>query len=304
MKSKLNWKHIFIAIIILILIILGFSYIIKNVFFNDNETSNIITNANNENTGTAENSESSNTSTIPDKPTPSVTDNLTQEQIELSKKRGLPVLMYHFFYDKEAGESGKDANFIEIHDFEEQIKYLTENNYYVPTWEEVSDYVSEKKGLPEKSIVLTVDDGDESFFRLAVPVLEKYNFTATSFLITSWYESASDKRVSSSIDYQSHSHNMHRAGSDGKGAFLTNSYESSCEDLEQSRSIIGDGCRVFCYPFGHFNDSVKNTLKDCNYILSFTTQYGRLFPGMDAYELPRIRISKGISLNSFISLVK
>lgn len=97
MKSKLNWKHIFIAIIILILIILGFRYIIKNVFFNDTETSNTITNANNENTGTAENSESSNTSTIPDKPTPSVTDNLTQEQIELSKKKRVTCSYVSFF---------------------------------------------------------------------------------------------------------------------------------------------------------------------------------------------------------------
>lgn len=235
---------------------------------------------------------------------PSVVESLSAEEIEQSKKRGLPVLMYHFFYDAQAGEAGKDGNFMEIHAFEEQIKYLAENNYYVPTWEEVEGYILGKNGLPLKSVVITVDDGDESFFRLAVPVLQKYNFTATSFLITSWYTSPIDQNSYANVDFQSHSHNMHKAGSNGKGAFLTIDYDSGCKDLETSRSIILNNCRVFCYPFGHFNDNCKKMLKDCNYILAFTTQGGRVFPGDDPYELPRVRMSKGDSLNTFISKVK
>ncbi len=251
---------------------------------------------------TSNNSDENNNKTEEKKP--SVVESLSNEEIEQSKKRGLPVLMYHFFYDEQAGETGKDANFMEIHAFEEQIKYLSENNYYVPTWEEILGYVEGKNGLPLKSIVLTVDDGDESFFRLAVPVLQKYNFTATSFLITSWYTSPIAQENFKNVDFQSHSHNMHKAGSDGKGAFLTISYENGCKDLETCRTIIPNNCRVFCYPFGHFNDNCKKILKDCNYILSFTTQGGRVFPGDDPYELPRVRMSKGDSLNAFISKVK
>ena len=237
---------------------------------------------------------------------PSVVESLTSEEIEQSKKRGLPVLMYHFFYDEQAGETGKDANFMEIHAFEEQIKYLSENDYYVPTWEEVLGYVQGKNGLPLKSVILTVDDGDESFVRLAVPVLQKYNFTATSFLITSWYTSPIDMNAEKykNVDFQSHSHKMHQAGSNGKGAFLTISYEDGCKDLETCRTIITEGCKVFCYPFGHFNDNCKKMLKDCNYILAFTTQGGRVFPGDDPLELSRVRMSKGDSLNAFISKIK
>lgn len=223
---------------------------------------------------------------------------------EITTKRDLPVLMYHFFYDENAGETGKDANFMEIHDFEDQIKYLADNNYYVPTWKEVEDFVNGKIGLPEKSIILTVDDGDESFFRLAVPVLKKYNFYATSFLITSWYEGQIDNYKSPEVDFQTHSHNMHKPGSDGKGTFLTLSREDAKKDLLKTRSIIGDNCVVFCYPFGHYNDKAKQTLKDCNYKLAFTTKYGRVSPGMDCYELPRIRMSKGDSLDAFISKIK
>ena len=39
---------------------------------------------------------------------------------------GIPVLMYHYFYDKSKGETGKDNNWMEISSFEEQLKYLDE----------------------------------------------------------------------------------------------------------------------------------------------------------------------------------
>lgn len=295
-KKRKSNKKIFIILFIIICIITSIIIILNN----NNNNSNI---TNNETANNSINPEISEATIQPQKE-PSIVDSLTQEQIELSQKRGLPVLMYHFFYDKTVGETGPDNNYMEIHDFEEQIKYLSDNNYYIPTWEEVCDYINGTKGLPEKSIVITVDDGDPSFFKLAVPVLEKYNFTATSFLITSWYGTSVHLYKSSAVDYQSHSDNMHRAGSNGKGAFLTLPYSDACADLEQSRSVIGNNCRVFCYPFGHFNDNAKKILTDCNYILAFTTKGGRVFPNMDPYELPRVRMSKGVSLNTFINMVK
>lgn len=223
---------------------------------------------------------------------------------QITTERGLPVLMYHFFYDEAAGETATDNNYMEIKSFEEQVKYLAENNYYVPTWEEVEDFVNGKKGLPEKSVIITVDDGDESFFRLAVPILKKYNFYATSFIITSWYPHMITAENAEVVDFQSHSDNMHKSGSNGKGAMLTLSYEEVCKDLENSRSVIGDTCRVYCYPFGHYNNNAKKELEDCNYKLAFTVEGGRVTPGLDCLQLPRIRMSKGDSLNSFINKIK
>lgn len=294
-RKKPNYKGIlFLAIIIIIAILF---IINKN---QNTQQSPIATNAQ------TQNQSSSSPDIVVETPEtkPSVVSSLSEEEMKKSQERGLPVLMYHFFYDESAGETGRDNNYLEIHDFEEQIKYLSENDYYVPTWDEVLGYISGKNGLPLKSVVLTVDDGDESFFRLAKPVLEKYNFKATSFVITSWYGNQVSQNQSPSIDFQSHSDNMHISGSDGKGAFLTISYEDACTDLQASRAVLGEQCKVFCYPFGHYNDRCKKILTDCNYTLAFTVKGGRVFPGDDPLELSRVRISKGESLNSFISKVK
>lgn len=208
--------------------------------------------------------------------------------------------MYHFFYDKNVS-SGKDNNYMEISDFENQIKYLTDNNFYFPTWQEVEDYIDGKISLPDKSVVITVDDGDDSFFELAVPIIQKYNAKATSFVITSWYGyRANNKQVN--ISYQSHSDCMHE-GANGKGVMLSWSYDKILEDVKQSSQTLG-GSTVFCYPFGHYNDLDKKVLKDAGYRLAFTTEGGRVYKGSDKFALPRVRMSKGVSLSTFASMVQ
>lgn len=161
------------------------------------------------------------------------------------KENGLPILMYHFFYDKSAGQTGKDNNWMEISDFEQQMKYLSENDYYFPSWEEVYSFVTEDKKLPQRSVVITIDDGASSFFELAIPVLKKYNITATSFLITANISKEKVEEYKSDIlNFSSHTHDMHKGGKDGKGAILTAEYEDAYQDLKTSIEIAG---RQHCF---------------------------------------------------------
>lgn len=222
----------------------------------------------------------------------------------ISSKRGLPVLMYHFFYDAKKGEKGPDNNWMEVSAFEQQMKYLSDNNFYFPSWKEVEDYIDGKISLPAKSAVVTIDDGDQTFIKYAIPIIEKYNVKATSFVVTSWNGDYLPKQYRSShMNFQSHSHDMHRAGANGKGRFVNLSYKEALEDVTKSKNIIGN-CTVFCYPFGHYNDTAIKTLKDAGYKLAFTTKGGRVYKGSKKFELPRVRMSKGISMSAFKEAVK
>ena len=237
-------------------------------------------------------------------------ETVISEKTELAKKlengkylsdSGLPVLMYHFFYDKNEREP-QDGNWIEINNFEQQIKYLSENDYYFPTWEDVEDYIDGKTELPEKSVVITVDDGDPSFFELGVPIIQKYNVKATSFVVAYWYGDVAQNKENN-ISYQSHSYDMHKGGSNGKGVMLSWSYEKMVEDLKTSQEVLG-GANIFCYPFGQYNELDKKALKDTGFKLAFTTQGGRVKKGASKYELPRVRISGTTSIESFIKKVE
>ena len=215
-------------------------------------------------------------------------------------KNGLPVLMYHFFYD-ENERTGPDNNWIEIKRFEEHVKYLSEENFYFPSWEEVENYIDGKSKLPEKSVVITVDDGDDSFFELAVPIIQKYNAKATSFLITAWYGDRA-KAKESNIYYESHSDDMHEAGSDGQGRIKSWSYEQICNDVKVSSEKLG-GSTIFCYPFGHYSNTGIQALQDTGFKMAFTVNYGRVKPDMNKFELPRIRVSSTTTLSQFKNLV-
>lgn len=237
------------------------------------------------------------------KPPVTVTTSASTSKVNTSK-RGLPVLMYHFFYDASKGEKGTDNNWMEVSAFEAQMKYLADNNYYFPSWNEVEAYINGTKTLPAKSVVITIDDGDASFIKYAIPIIEKYNVKATSFVVTSWNGNWLPKSYKSSyLDFQSHSHDMHRSGANGKGRFVNLSYKDALEDVTKSKNIIGN-CTVFCYPFGHYNDNAIKVLKDAGYKLAFTTKSGRVYPGQNKFALPRIRMSKGISMSAFKEAVK
>jgi peptidoglycan/xylan/chitin deacetylase (PgdA/CDA1 family) len=218
--------------------------------------------------------------------------------------RGLPILMYHFFYDKNVS-TGADSNWLEISIFEEQMKYLSENNYYFPSWQEVADFVDGKITLPEKSVVITADDGDPSFFKLAVPIIKKYNVKATSFVVASWYAWDAVKYESENVSIQSHSYNMHRAGENGKGIFLSNTYDEALQDIKTSQKELGGSSVIaFAYPFGQYDDKAKQVLTDAGIKIAVTTKSGRASKGSNKLELPRMRIMDGMSLEAFKDVVR
>ena len=229
-----------------------------------------------------------------------------QNRIEKYGKNenGIPVLMYHFFYDSSAGGKGSDNNFLDISKFEEQLKYLKDNDFFFPTFTELSDFIAGKIDQPKKSVILTIDDGNVTFFALAIPIIEKYEVPVTSFAITSNCDSSTITQYESDyVHFESHSHNLHQAGQNGKGLLVNISYEKAYADIEQSISIVNSK-DAFCYPFGHYNNTAIQVLKDIGYKLAFTTKGGKVQKGMNPFELPRVRILRDDSISSFIAKVK
>ena len=209
--------------------------------------------------------------------------------------------MYHFFYDN-VTYWPEDSNWLYINDFEEQLKYLVDNDFFFFLWNEVENYIDGKIKLPQKSVVLTVDDGDASFFDLAVPMLQKYKVPATSFVISEWYGWRYDKNMKY-VNFESHSHSMHEPGANGKGRMVNWTKEKIVEDLKTSSKTLG-GADIFCYPFGHYNDIAIESLKETGFKMAFTINGGRVYKGNNKFILPRVRVSAGNSLNYFAKSIE
>lgn len=212
----------------------------------------------------------------------------------------LAVLMYHYFYDESAGEKAKNSNWMSISKFEEQLKYLKENDYYYPTWQEVADFVDGKIDLPENSIVITMDDGHKSVFNLAIPMLDKYGIPATAFVITSKFDTNNlEKYKDSTIDFESHTNNMHRGGGTigHGGIFPALSLEEGISDLKTSIDKLGGNSGALAYPYGDCTERTKEAAEQAGFNVAFTTVNKKVKPGMNKFELPRVRMYSEITLN-------
>ena len=70
------------------------------------------------------------------------------------------------------------------HDFEAQMRYLKEHNYHVISMKSFFEFLEFKRQIPEKSVVISIDDGWRSVYTIAYPILQKYGYPATLFIYT------------------------------------------------------------------------------------------------------------------------
>lgn len=219
---------------------------------------------------------------------------------------GIPVLMYHYVYTKEDVPKQLNTNYILDTKLEEQLQYLKEENYYFPSYQELSAYINDEIDLPEKSIILTFDDGEKGFLNYGISLLEKYKIPATSFIIASKDGEKKVKQYASEyITFQSHSYDMHKAGGNiGHGGIISAlDQEEIKKDLIKAQEIV-QNYEAFAYPYGDITEDAKEAVRQANILCSFTTQYGKVNKGDDITELKRIRVLGDNSLESFKNSIK
>lgn len=96
------------------------------------------------------------------------------------------VLCYHELNNQPA--EGKDIWSISSSNFEGHIRYLQQEGYRFISYAEYEQFCRGQLTLPEKSVMLTFDDGYESFYKDAYPLLQKYKVPALLAIVTSWIE--------------------------------------------------------------------------------------------------------------------
>jgi len=201
----------------------------------------------------------------------------------------VPVLVYH-----NIGYMNGSFN-VTPEVFESQIKELVKNGCYFTEPSEIDLFFHNKKDLPEKSIMITFDDGYRGVLQYALPVLKKYNIKATLFLITGYLGNTSflnwdhvDELIDSGLfTLGSHTHNLHyyekfisfpvntpallRFKLKGETKSLYS--KRIIEDLEKSKKLIETRYKkeviCFAYPFGAYNEEAIILVKQCGFKLAF-----------------------------------
>ncbi|MGD9678471.1 MAG: polysaccharide deacetylase family protein [Vulcanibacillus sp.] len=220
------------------------------------------------------------------------------------------VLMYHHI-----DPTFKSSATIPPELFEEQINYLVSKGYNFISMSQFEDYLYKNAEIPKNSVLITFDDGYRSYFEYAYPVLKEYNISSTNFVIGEWIDKESGlSRLTSSdmielandsiVDLQSHSYLLHKKTAELKPYLTTNIsiggvYETQVEyynriksDLEKNKNdieaVTTDKVYSFAYPYGAYNISSINALKETGHTLAFTINKGIINRKSNPYLLNRI----------------
>lgn len=201
----------------------------------------------------------------------------------------IPVFIYH-----RVGDSRFPSTNVSKEVFENHLKYLNNNDFNVVTLSDALAYVQQGRSAPEKTVVLTIDDGYRSFYENGAPLLEKYGFPVTVFINTrqvgasgfmGWKEL--NELIDRGIEIHNHSHS-HDYFVNYDLKTLKTEFRN---DLEKSHRIfkekLGYVPEIFSYPFGEFNPEMKEILKEFGYLAAVGQHSGVISENSDKFNLPR-----------------
>lgn len=224
-------------------------------------------------------------------------------------KNRIRTLTYHFIYDP----NHTSCNEVICHPFsqwESHLKHLSENGYFTLKMHDLELYMDGKINIPQKSIVLTIDDAT-IFDPGAIRLLEKYDLYATIFVITG-ARTEVESLKSDHLALESHTDNMHNQyeckgmGSQG-GGILCLPEEQVLADLKLSQDKVG-GSKYFAYPFYDFNERAISLLKKAGFNMAFIGLYdsnGYSYPNKtNKYMLRRQAILTNTTMEEFISYLE
>ena len=218
---------------------------------------------------------------------------LTEE--EFGRNAGnIPVMMYHWVYTADDVPDELDGNWILDTTLDEHLTYLDDEGYYFPGWKELRAWIDGEISIPAKCVILTFDDGKEQFLKYGVPILEKHQIPATSFMIC-WEKNDGEDKIkkyaSPYIDFESHTFAMHQKSDDPdhKGVDAQMSKDEIADDLKKAADMLGNNDAI-AYPYGDYTDDFIEAVRDQGILLGFTVEYDRVRQGMDPLTLPRVRV--------------
>lgn len=219
-------------------------------------------------------------------------DNSHKKNIPKPLGKAVPILEYHAVDDK---ITGWDELYVSPGEFQKQMDFLKKNNYNVITIDQLPNI---KK--ISKPVIITFDDGYENNFTYAYPVLKKYNFKATVFLIAGAVDSpffltrTQVQQMKDIFSFQSHTFS-HPHLSKLKPDEMENELVQSQKKIEELTSAK---VYALAYPYGDYTRRVMEITKK-HYKYGFYSLGGPYHEGDDLYKIKRVYITRKLDIKGF-----
>ena len=196
-----------------------------------------------------------------------------------------------------------------------QMRFLQILQVKVLNLDQALSKLRARQRVPGHAVVLTFDDGYADLTEYVTPILQKYGFLATIYLLSGcigqrahWF-AADNRETPLLLDLSSIYRLMNQGfifGSHGVShvklaqvdhELMKQEIRKSKYDLEKD---LGIDIKHFCYPYGDYNEGVIKEVRNAGYETAVTCLRSAVTERFSPFELPRKAISYGDSLFGFL----
>jgi peptidoglycan/xylan/chitin deacetylase (PgdA/CDA1 family) len=241
---------------------------------------------------------------------------------------GVSVLMYHHIDNQDHGGDTISTSLLQS-----QLSFLKQEGFYFINYEQFKQYLA-GGSVPNNAVLVTFDDGYESYYTNAYPILKSMSVSSVQFVITKDLKNPkgssvpylSEEEIHSMtqdgnlVEVQSHTDDLH--SKQNNNAYLTtrltiHGHDETEKDFETR--IVSDiqtsisrlhplqtySVDSLAYPFGIYSPSAIELIKQSGIQYAFTVQPGIVYRNCNHYEIPRINAgSPWITPNNLLQRIK
>jgi len=229
----------------------------------------------------------------------------------VAAKRALPedrasILMYHSIADGAAGFAA-----VPVARFTEQMRLLAESRRPVLPLPEIVRRLRDGEPLGG-AVGITFDDGYRDCYEFAFPLLRRYGFPASMFIVTGLIGAAhhdgaprlgvaeiEEMHRSGLVDIEPHTV-THRPLTRLSDDEIHAEIGGSKEVIER---MLGKNCRLFAFPYGDFDARVTRIARCCGIEAAVTTQAGTACPRAELLGLPRNAVEPSTTRSRFLGSI-
>ncbi len=220
----------------------------------------------------------------------------------------IPILMYHQVDTEPPKGSPMRGLVVSPITFSRQMAALNALGYMGKSMGDLMPYLrGDRQG---KVFGITFDDGYENNLRCAMPILSRYGFTSTCYVVAnlvgksnSWDLERGVRQVPlmNTQELQAWIDAGQEVGSHTLTHANLEQLDEAGQAIEIGRSkdqleaLIRQkgGVQHFCYPYGGLNKTAVEHVRSAGYLTATTTVRGRAIPGQsDDLLLPRVLVSR------------
>lgn len=209
------------------------------------------------------------------------------------------IFVYHRF-----GDSKHESTNTSLQELEKEFEYFKANNYKVVTVSKIVEKLKNKEQIPNNWVAFTIDDAYKSFYQNGLELFKKYNYPFTLFVYVeatqkkypdfmTWDEIKEASKYGE-IELHSYSHKQL--------VKLTN--EEIIKDtnlaLEIFEKNLGFKPKAYSYPYGEYDERVKNEIKNFGFEYIMNQNNGSVNEKSDLFDLNRIALVGKINLEEKI----